>query len=299
MKTTGIGTMVFLLAAGLSAAPASAQEWDRVHLQAVPLAEGAWMIHGAGGNHLLLDGEEGPLLVDADYAEVGGKLLALVAELTGAAPTRVIDTHWHFDHVGGNAALRAAGAKVYARPQVRDRMAAGQYLLVIDHEQPPAAPEDLPDEIFGEEIELRQGGRRVVVLPVAPAHTDGDAMVHVPEANLLHTGDVVFFCGYPFIDVNGGGRIDGMIAGVKQAIALCDEETKVIPGHGPLTDRAGLRQYLEMLEDFRAAVAAAKAAGMSLEELLASDATADVDAEWDERMFPTAAFRELVYRTLP
>lgn len=292
---------IVLLAAALLAAPAGAQDWDQVQLQSLDLAEGVWMLYGAGGNHLLLagGGEEGPLLVDADYAEVSAKLLALVTELAGDAPSLVIDTHWHFDHVGGNQALREAGAKVIARENVKKRMAAGQHLAVIDHDSPPADPQALPDETFTEAFELEQGGRRVEVFPVAPAHTDGDAMVFVPGANVLHTGDVVFFCGYPFIDINAGGNIDGMIAGVRTALAKCDDATQVIPGHGPLTDRAGLQQYLQVLEDFRAAVAAAKAGGMSLEELLESDVTAAVDADWDGKMFPSEAFRELVYRSLP
>ena len=128
--------LVALLAAGA----ASAQDWDKVQLKSLEIGDGIWGIHGAGGNHVLLAGPEGALLVDADYAEMSDKLLAKVHELAGEGSLLVVDTHWHFDHVGGNQALREAGATIVAHENVRSRMIAGQYLAVIDHESPPAEP---------------------------------------------------------------------------------------------------------------------------------------------------------------
>ncbi len=291
--------LILLFLAPLASPPARAQDWDAVELQARELATGVWMLSGAGGNHLLLDTPDGPLLVDSDYREVSEKLLHLVQELTGRAPGRVILTHWHFDHVGGNAALRQAGARIIAHRNVRRRMAAGAHLAVIDHTEPPAGPEELPRLTFDSELTLHPGDETVAVFHVPAAHTGGDAMVFLEKANVLHTGDVVFFCGYPFIDINDGGTIDGVIAGVDRALGLCDRNTRVIPGHGPLTDRDGLQQYRDMLADFREAVATARDGGMTLEQLLDSDVTAQVDARWDGKMFPSAAFKELVFRSLP
>ena len=276
-----------------------AQNWDAVELHAQALGPGVWMLSGAGGNHLLLAGPDGPLLVDTDYEQVSEKLLALVHELTGRAPHLAVATHWHFDHVGGNSAVRQAGARIIAHRNVRSRMIAGAHLAVIDHDQPPAGTDELPDLTFDSRLTLHHGDETVRLCHVPAAHTGGDIMVRLQQANVLHTGDVVFFCGYPFIDINDGGTIDGLIAGVEQAIADCDEGTRVVPGHGPLTDREGLRQYLGMLREFRDAVATARAAGLSLEQVLAGEATAAVDAHWDGKMFPSAAFREMVYRSLP
>jgi cyclase len=296
MAIIKLGLVLMILLCG---SVASAQNWDAVEFQAQELSPGVWMLHGAGGNHLLLDGPDGPLLVDTDYEQVSEKLLAKVNELTGKAPAIAIATHWHFDHVGGNEALKEAGVKIIAHKNVKSRMASGSYLAVIDHEQPPAEPNALPDKTFSDELTLPHGQEKVEVFHLPLAHTDGDAMVFLQKANVLHTGDVVFFCGYPFIDINAGGSIDGMIAAVEKAIARCDEKTRVIPGHGPLTDRAGLQQYLGVLRDFRQAVAGAKEKGLSLEELLESDVTDQVDAEWDGKMFSSMAFKELVYRSLP
>ena len=127
----------------------------------------------------------------------------------------------------------------------------------------------------------------------------GDVVVHFHQANVIHTGDIVFFCGYPFIDLNAGGGIDGIISAVGNILELCDEKTQIVPGHGPVTDRVGLETYLDILEEFRSAIAEAKAQGMSLEEVLASDVTSEVDQQWGKNMFPPEAFKEMVYRSLP
>ncbi|MBU8870016.1 MAG: MBL fold metallo-hydrolase [Gemmatimonadales bacterium] len=277
---------------------AKAQDWEKIELQSMELAQGMWAIYGAGGNHVLATGPDGVLLVDADYSEMGEKLLAKIQELAGQGPQRVIDTHWHFDHVGGNQALREAGAELIAHQNVRSRMITGQHLDVIDHDQPPADPGALPVLTFTDTMTLYFGQETITLFHVPFAHTDGDVVVHFHQANVIHTGDIVFYCGYPFIDLNAGGGIDGIIAAVKSILALCDENTQIVPGHGPVADKVGLEKYLNILEEFRAAVAAAKAKGMSLEEILASDVTDSVDQEWGDKMFPPEAFKEMVYRSL-
>jgi cyclase len=278
---------------------AVAQDWEKIEFKSDELAPGLWVVYGAGGNHVLASGPDGPLLIDADYTEMGEKLLAKVHELAGDGPLRVIDTHWHFDHAGGNRTFRAAGATLIAHKNVRDRMIAGLHLAVIDETIPPAEAIDLPDITFDTELTIHLGEEAVSVFHVPAAHTSGDAVVHFPTANVIHSGDIVFNCGYPFIDVNDGGSIDGMIVAVKAILERCDDETQIVPGHGPVADQAGLKVYLGLLEGFREAVAGAKADGMSLEEVLASTVTAKLDEEWGKRMFPPEAFKELVYRTLP
>ncbi|MCP4291526.1 MAG: MBL fold metallo-hydrolase [bacterium] len=278
---------------------ARAQDWEKVELQSLALGENIWMLYGAGGNHVLAVNSDQALLVDSDYSEVSEKLLAIVKELVGQVPLQVVNTHWHFDHVGGNQALKKSGAVVLAHENVRKKMISGQYLAVIDHEQPPAAEEDLPDQTFTDKLEIQQGDERIQLFHVPKAHTNGDAMVYFSQANVLHTGDVMFFCGYPFIDINSGGTIDGVIDAVKVALSYCDDDTQVVGGHGPVTDKNGLEQYLGIMVDFRQAIAQAKADGQGLEEALASDVTAEVDEQWGKKMFPPAAFREMVYRSLP
>ena len=281
------------------ATPVGAQDWEQVEFQSLVLAPGMWMIYGAGGNHVLAAGPDDILLVDTDYSEMSGKLLSKVWELAGEGPLRVINTHWHYDHVGGNQAIQDAGAELIAHENVRRRMITGQYLDVVDHDQPPAEKAALPILTFTDTLTFYRGEETVTVFHVPSAHTDGDAVVHFRNANVIHTGDLVFHGGYPFIDLNAGGGIDGVIAGVMDILARCDEETRIVPGHGSLADKAGLEAYLGALQDFRDAIAEAKSAGMSLEEILASDVTAATDATWGEKMFPPEAFKELVYRSLP
>ncbi len=298
MRTINLMLWVFFLSFSF-AAQAASQDWEKVELHSLVLGENIWMLFGAGGNHVLAASSEKALLVDSDYTEVSEKLQAKVQELVGDISLQVINTHWHFDHVGGNQALKKSGATIVAHENVRSKMIAGQYLAVIDHQQPPAEELDLPDQSFTEKLILRWGDEKVILFHVPKAHTNGDAMVFFSEANVLHTGDVVFFCGYPFIDINSGGTIDGLIDAVKVGLTYCDDATQVVPGHGPVTDKKGLGEYLGIMEGFRQAVAQARADGMTLEEVLSSDITAELDKQWDNKMFPTAAFRELVYRSLP
>jgi len=288
-----------ILLALCMASGVSAQDWEKVQFHSIELGSNIWMLHGAGGNHVLSSSSEGSILVDTDYAEVSEKLLSIIDNLAGDEKVTVLNTHWHFDHVGGNKALKQSGATILAHENVRSLMISGQYLAVIDHEQPPAEVAELPDRTFSRQVVLHQGDESVTVFHVPNAHTNGDAMVFFQKANVLHTGDVVFFCGYPFIDINSGGTIDGLIEAVKVALTYCNDKTQVVPGHGPVTDKKGLEQYLEVLAGFRQAVAQAKLNGMTLEEVLESDVTVEVDKDWDNKMFPSAAFKELVYRSLP
>ena len=277
---------------------AAAQDWDKFEFRATELAEGLYLLRCAGGNVVLSAGEDGPLLVDADYKELRSKLPAKVRELTGRDPAFCVNTHWHFDHTGGNAALRAGGCRVIAHDNVRRQMAAGAHIDIIDHDQPPAASEELPTVTFTDSLQLHWNGEEILIFHLPHAHTGGDAAVFFRHANVVHTGDIVFNCGYPFIDVNCGGSIDGVIAAVAVIIELCDEETKVVPGHGPLAGRADLQTYLEMLQAFRVAVAGQKAAGRDLAGVLESGATAELDEKWGGIFFPPDQFTEMVLRTL-
>lgn len=282
----------------LIALPAAARDWDGVEFTSEPLADGLWRLSGAGGNVVLSAGADGVLLVDADYEQLADKLLAEVRALAGRDPDRVISTHWHFDHVGGNAALAAAGAELIAHANVRALMSQDRYIELLDNAVPASPPEALPVLTFTDSLSLWMNGGEILVYHPAPAHTDGDAVVVFRDADVIHTGDLVFNCGYPFIDTSHGGDIDGMIAAVETVIGLCTDATKVVPGHGPVTDRAGLETYLGILTGYRDAIAPLKAQGMSLDEVKAAKATADLDAQYGEAMFSPDLFTAMVYLTV-
>jgi len=290
-------SVVFLFA--ITSALLLAQEENRFEVKTIDLGKGISMIStGAGGNLAACVGDDGVLLVDSEYAPLAAKVKTAIAALSAEPVSYVVNTHWHFDHVGGNELFAGDGALIVAHENVRKRMKTGQRIEVINV-QVPASPEGaLPAVTFSDTITFRLNGEEIRVYHPEAAHTDGDGVVVFAKANVIHTGDVVFYPGYPFIDISSNGSIDGVIAAVKGILAICDDETKIIPGHGPLMKKAELEEYLAMLEAFRAIIAAEIAAGKDLETILAEKPTAELDKKWGDKIFPPHQFTEIVFRSL-
>jgi glyoxylase-like metal-dependent hydrolase (beta-lactamase superfamily II) len=290
--------LVPVLALGLLAAPALAQDFDRYQVNTEPLADGLFLLTGAGGKVLARTGESGLLLVDTDYAEMHDKLQEALTALEAGPVRLVIDTHWHFDHVGGNEGFARDGAVIAAHESVRGWMAEDQRLPLLDTDVPASPPAALPALSCGDRLLLHWGGEEIAVVHAPRAHTGGDLLVHFRAADVIHAGDVIFSGGYPYIDTGHGGSIDGMIAAVETVLGMCGEGTRVVPGHGPVLSPDEVRRHLEMLRAFRAAIAAEMDAGRSLEAILAEPPTAELDAERGQRMFPPDLFTRMVHRSL-
>ncbi len=292
-----------VLALGLGAAvllaALAAQEPERQEIRAEPVRGSVHLLaSGFGGNLAACAGEDGVLLVDSDYARFAGQIAAAVDSL-GAGPVKIlVNTHWHPDHVGGNESLAAARAVIAAHENVRKRMSCDQHLGVLEMDVPAAPAAALPVVTFSEGVTFHLNGEEVRVQHVAGAHTDGDSIVRFLRVNVIHTGDIVFQDGYPFIDVMNGGSIDGMIAAVEAVAALCDAETRIIPGHGSVMSKAELLDYGAMLRAFREAIAAEMAAGRDLAAIQARRPTAALDERWGKLSFSPEQFTELVYRSL-
>jgi len=289
-----------IVALGLAAlaAPASGQEWEKYQFRASPLAEGLTLLSGAGGNIVACTGPDGVLLVDSDYTQMADKLVAAVAAL-GAGPARyVVNTHWHFDHVGGNATLARAGALIVAHEHVRQRMAAGQTLGIIDETVAPAEPDALPRLTVADSLTLHLNGETATIWHAPRAHTDGDLVVRFTRADVIHAGDLWFHGGYPFIDVSSGGDIDGLIAAVDAVIAAAGDSTRIVPGHGAVGTKAELAEHRAMLQEFRDIIAREIAAGKDLATIIAEKPTAKLDETWGKRIFPPEVFAEIVYGAL-
>lgn len=259
---------------------AQGRDFDAVEIEVTTLAEGVHMLTGAGGNLGISTGKNGAVLIDDQFAPLTERILAAVAELGGAPPRFVLNTHWHFDHTGGNENLGRAGVFILAHENVRRRMSVEQVMEAFGRTIPPSPPAALPSLTFTESTTLHWNGQTLRAFHVPAAHTDGDTIVHFVEANVLHMGDVFFNRSYPFIDIGSGGSYDGVIDAVERALELCGESTRVIPGHGPLGDRSDLESYLAMLRTVRERVAERVEMGWSRERILASDVTADLDADW-------------------
>lgn len=264
--------------------PASAQDkFDAVEIETTPLGQGLFMLTGAGGNMGLSVGNDGAFLIDDEFAPLTDRILAAIAEQTDKPVDFVFNTHYHGDHTGGNENLGKRGSHLVSQANVRRRLSADQTSALLGTTAAAAAPGALPVITFTDSLSFYFNDEEIIAFHVPHAHTDGDAVVHFPRANVVHGGDVLFVGLYPYIDTAAGGSIDGMIAGVERILTLCDEETQIIPGHGPLTNRPQLVAYLDMLTRARAAVAAAMDQGDDLATIQAAHPC----AEWDEALGQT------------
>jgi glyoxylase-like metal-dependent hydrolase (beta-lactamase superfamily II) len=286
--------MALLLAPAVLAQP----NLEGVEIETVSVAPGISMLIGGGGNLGVITGEDGVFLIDDQYAPMTEKIRAAVAKLDKGPIRFLLNTHWHGDHTGGNENLGKGGTLIVAHEGVRRRMAAGQIIEAFNMEIPPAPEAALPVVTFTEAVTFHLNGEEIHAFHVLPAHTDGDAVVHFRGANVIHTGDLFFNGLYPFIDVSSGGSVDGMIAAADQILELADEETKIIPGHGPLATRSDLESFRAMLEGIRAKVAPLVAEGKSLEEVQAAKPTADFDEQWGGGFLNPENFTAIVYSSL-
>jgi cyclase len=249
-------------------APARAQQdFSTVEIKTIPVADSVYMLVGSGGNIAVSVGEDGVLMVDDQYAPLTDKIKAAIAALTAQPVKFVLNTHWHFDHTGGNENFSNSGAYLVAHENVRNRMRVDQRIEALDINVPAAPPAALPIITFSDETTFYWNGDRIHVFHVAPAHTDGDAVVHWINRDVIHTGDIVNTAGYPFIDTSAGGSIDGMIDAADAIIAMAGSNTKIIPGHGELSTVNDVIEYRNMLSLIRDRIRIMIADGMSLSEI--------------------------------
>lgn len=255
-----------------------AQDEDAFTTQSI--TDAIHVLLGSGGNVGVFVGEDGVFLIDDSLAPMTEKLQAAVEELSDRPIEFVINTHWHFDHTGGNEVLGKSGTLIVAHDNVRERMSVENVLEAIGMEFPASPEGALPVITFSEAVTFHLNGEAVEVFHVAAAHTDGDAVVYFPEANVIHAGDTYFNGSYPFVDAESGGSIEGLIAAADQLLALADDDTTIIPGHGELSTMDELEVYRDMLVDVRERTLEAIADGQTLDEFITSDPTADLDDEW-------------------
>ncbi|MBV2130662.1 MBL fold metallo-hydrolase [Arsukibacterium indicum] len=257
-------TLLLLLIISL---PALANRFANVEINATPLADNLYMLTGSGGNMAALVADNEVILIDAQYAELADKINAKLAELSESkALGTLINTHMHGDHVNGNSALMPK--RIIAHANVLKRLTADQ-----------AFPrKGLPTETFTSQLSLNLNGQKLRLEYLPPSHTDGDIIVWFEDKNVVHMGDMMFEGRFPFIDLNNGGSVRGYIANVAYVIANIDDQTKVIPGHGQLTDKAGLQRFHQMMVRTLAQVELMQAKGMSNEQIV----EAGLGEEWQQ-----------------
>jgi glyoxylase-like metal-dependent hydrolase (beta-lactamase superfamily II) len=287
------------LAIALAAPAAAQQDFSKVEVKAEKVAEGLYMLTGAGGNIGLSVGKSGSFVVDDQYAPLTDKILAAIKAITPDPVRFVVNTHWHGDHTGGNENMGKAGAFIVAHDNVRRRMSTEQFNATFKRATPPSPEGALPVVTFAEGLTFWWNGEEIRVRHVAPAHTDGDAVVHFVKADVVHMGDLFFNGGYPFVDTSSGGRVDGVIAAADGVLQTVTEKTRIIPGHGPLATKADLQAYRDVVKACRDRIAKLKAEGRDRAAVIAAKPTADYDAKWGQGFMKGDVFTGLVFDSLP
>jgi cyclase len=245
---------VVILVAGLSFA--QDQDFSKVQIKVTKVAGTVYMLQGAGGNIGASVGEDGIVVVDDQYAPLADRIQAALKGITDKPVRFIINTHYHEDHTGGNEFFQKQ-APIIAQDNVRKRleeggMAGNGASVKFEHKPAPAAA--LPIITFDHDVTVHLNGEDIRALHFPAGHTDGDSVIYFPKSNVVHMGDDFVTYGFPFIDVDGGGSIDGMIDGVEKAVAQLPADVKVIPGHGPVSNLDDVRAYVKMLKETRAAV---------------------------------------------
>jgi glyoxylase-like metal-dependent hydrolase (beta-lactamase superfamily II) len=263
------------------------------------LTDTVFLLEGAGGNQVVQIGPDGKLLIDSSFSTAAPHVKEALGKLDAHPLKLLINTHWHFDHTDGNAAMHDDGAFIIAHKNTRLRMSTPQEIRSYHLHIPASPTAALPQQTFDESESLYYNNDELALVHMAPAHTDTDIYILFKNANVLHCGDLWFNGMYPFIDDSTGGNINGMIKGVDDLLAVADDKTKIVPGHGPLGNKAALAQYREMLATAGANVQKLKASGQSLDRVLAAKPTAELDPVWGKGFISPDAFTTLVYNTLP
>ncbi len=243
------------------------------------VADGLYVLFGIGGNIGVSIGADGVLIVDNQFPQVMDKIEAALADIGGNGVDYAINTHWHFDHAEGNLALGPRGTTLVAHSNARVDMAKGGLvnLVIAKYQQQPYPKAALPVLTYHDRMQIHFNNNQIDLMHFSPAHTDGDTAVIFRAQNAVHLGDVFNNTGYPFVDVESGGGIDGMIEFCEQTLAEVGPDAIIIPGHGPVTDTATLARYVHMLKTVRDRVAAMIAQGKSLQQVMDAKVTADLD----------------------
>ncbi len=282
-------------------------KFNAAPIETQKLADNVNMLSGPGGSVVVLSGPDGKFVVDTFVAPAWPKLKEALDGLGNAPVKYVIDSHWHFDHTDNNAPLHATGATVLAHENTKKRMSEPHDLPVLYRGADgalaglhfdPSPAEALPQQTFAASYKLHANGEALALQHVAPAHTDSDIYVHFQKANVIQMADLFFNGMYPYIDPGTGGNIDGMIAAADAILSLAGNDTKIVPGHGPLGNKADLTKFRDMLVTSRDRVQKLKSAGKPAQEAAAEKPFADLDSVWGKGIINSDQWVQIAYLTL-
>lgn len=275
-----------------------AQDFSNVIIEEVEVTPNIFYLKGRGGNVGLLSWRGGNLIVDSQFKPLGDKLKAKIDEISGNKTQYLINSHFHGDHLGGNANWSADGVSIIAHENVRERVQLNFRNEILKRDVKAQPQEVWPVITFSENMSLYVGEEQLNIVFVPEAHTDGDAIIQFATSNVIHAGDAFVRYGYPFIDVSAGGSIDGFIAGLDKIIELSDADTKIIPGHGELATKEDVKVLRDVLTDSREIISKLKNQGKSLDEILTLKPLAKYDDQYSGSFINGQVFIQLIYESL-
>jgi cyclase len=297
MKHTNLLVFIGLVLAS-SSAVAQHRDFSKVTIKTTKITEGLYMLEGAGGNIGVSVGEDGVVVIDNQFAPLSPKIQAAISKISTKPIKFVLNTHWHMDHVGGNENMAAAGAVIVAHDNVRKRMSTEQFIELMKAKVEPSPAKALPVVTFTSDITLHLNGEDIRVMHVPATHTDGDSVVVFPKAKVIHMGDCYMTISYPFADLGSGGNFDGFIATTAKIMGMADNTFKIIPGHGPLSNKTEMKAWHDMMVELRASVKKEVDAGKDLDAIQKLKLTAKWDAKWGKAFIKPEQVVEFAFKAV-
>jgi cyclase len=281
-----------------SAAAGQERDFDKVTIKTTKITDSVYMLEGAGGNIGLSVGDDGVVVIDDQFAPLTPKIQAAIGAITPKPIKFVLNTHWHGDHTGGNENLANGGAVIVAHDNVRKRMSVNQFIEMMKVNVPASPPKALPVVTFSTDATLHVNGEDLHIIHTGPAHTDGDSIVVLTKAKVVHMGDCFLTAGYPFVDISSGGNFDGYITVADKVLGLSDNSFKIIPGHGTLAGKAELKGWRDMLAGIRARVKKQVDSGKTLDAIQKQKVTAEWDEKWGKGFIKPEQVVEFVFKSV-
>jgi len=284
--------------AGETVIQRATEQFDSSPLKTIPLGKGLFLFSGDGGDITAVVDRDSTLLIDSGMDTRAVELNDAVFKATMRPVTRLVNTHWHFDHTGGNVFFGSSGVTIIAQENVKKQLSSVQDVPFIGLRDGHYPEQALPTVTYSSSMPLHQGSQRLTLANYGPAHTDGDTIIYIAPANVVVVGDIFSNAFYPIIDLTSGGSIDGLILSVDRILGQTDEQTKIFPGHGPVATRADLQAYRDMLAQVRQRIKALITAGKTMDEAVATAPTKDFDAKWGSGYVTPDVFTKIVFSSL-